>query len=498
MKKLLLFLTLAILFSSPVKAGQTYLEIESIEASSFLKPNALKKSAPYIEEGANPPLFQHGRDGIEYSPFQTLGFHNHLPEQVYKHETLKFSWVPQKRADKKNEWINTDCLPEWIQYKFRHPFPLTAIYIDTVIFGYDPSRPDPTGKKTVRIMAQDAPDIYAILSSGERLKLKLEKYGESVWGFTYRYGIKLPTVVFSEFLKIEIDYNTGKVAEETNIGIFSVWVNSPYIRNQKIAFTVDFKKYPEAITTEKEIFRLKDDIILDYTIGLMWQDSKDVQEKRFYKKAPDYCGKGNFGAYEKWRIPTGKELFSLYNIIQINAYKEFIHNSPRYYTISSDMVNLHGVDYPLVYGLHDYKPKNFLDFAWSREEDYKFTVRCVRSGKDLATKYENVSINGSVLWSDPSLLTNEKFIYYKRNIPLSRLVSIFIQQNENNLPELKQTLNLPEKPEEIKAEKLTKGEFETTKEFEARKAKEIERVKILNEQAKQNWKNKVAEIQSQK
>lgn len=116
-----------------------------------------------------------------------------------------------------------------------------------------------------------------------------------------------------------------------------------------------------------------ENIIKDTKTNLLWQDTKNVKEKRMnYSEALNYCANLELDNQKNWIVPDFLSLFSIvntkvYNPTLSNEFKHFI--SDNYWTTKTFGHAKSGEAFVI----------NFLSGAFNRElmED-KFYVRCYK------------------------------------------------------------------------------------------------------------------------
>ncbi len=138
------------------------------------------------------------------------------------------------------------------------------------------------------------------------------------------------------------------------------------------------------------------DIVIDHSTGLIWQDDNETGISKTWAEAQTYCQNKQLGSYEDWRIPTYKELLTLYNYFpeKLNQYS-YKKNT---YTIfenffSRDYVTLYWNTTPclnhistwVVLFLSMADDFNYWDENWTKyttnNETIKRTIICVQGDK---------------------------------------------------------------------------------------------------------------------
>ncbi|QOG12327.1 DUF1566 domain-containing protein [Arcobacter sp. FWKO B] len=67
-----------------------------------------------------------------------------------------------------------------------------------------------------------------------------------------------------------------------------------------------------------------EEIVIDTSTNLMWQDSIDNKMLRLsWQESLEYCEKLSFGGFDDWRVPTHTELLT---IVEKNKYNPSISN----------------------------------------------------------------------------------------------------------------------------------------------------------------------------
>ena len=135
-------------------------------------------------------------------------------------------------------------------------------------------------------------------------------------------------------------------------------------------------------TFAKQIFIQKQDVIVDKSLNLMWQDDKEgAQNKLFLKDAINYCKKLDLKSFSNWRLPTYEELLSIgdYEVYKPSVNPKFKNNaSGHYWSIVYKRV-AYGDEWKAI---NDYYVKRiyFSDgFSYDNDRTGKAYVRCVRS-----------------------------------------------------------------------------------------------------------------------
>lgn len=94
------------------------------------------------------------------------------------------------------------------------------------------------------------------------------------------------------------------------------------IKNYKVRDTDLYKNAKNKYLNEQ----LKRNYTVDLKTKLMWQDYKESKIiKLNFKKAKEYCEDLMVGGFNNWRLPTAKEMSTLFNT-KNHAFKKFIKN----------------------------------------------------------------------------------------------------------------------------------------------------------------------------
>ena len=207
------------------------------------------------------------------------------------------------------------------------------------------------------------------------------------------------------------------------------------------------------------------EVVIDPKTNLIWQDNADTKTvQRNWQSAKDYCKNLNLNGYNDWYLPTKEQLQSIIDKtgvapeIRVQFQNSF---SGKYWSSSPDESDFRawGVDFT------SYKSSPSYAYLGSTRNYYKVTdanVRCVRAEQFGTTNFEQIVFS----------LTE------------------------------KELQSIPKPPSQME---LVKGEFETTKAFEARVGKTKQQQKKAIEQyqitfetqkriAKQNAIKKALEI----
>ena len=82
----------------------------------------------------------------------------------------------------------------------------------------------------------------------------------------------------------------------------------------KLEPTEEYKKILDKKDSIKfqRFVRIKDNIVTDKKLGLMWQDDEyPSRTKRDLKGAKEYCSELKFSTFNNWRLPTYRELLTV-------------------------------------------------------------------------------------------------------------------------------------------------------------------------------------------
>jgi len=136
----------------------------------------------------------------------------------------------------------------------------------------------------------------------------------------------------------------------------------------------------------------RNEVVIDSTTNLMWQDNKDVVLSNFtWGIAAKYCQRLNFAGYKDWRLPTISELVTINDFTDNGTYsvdKAFLFKSANRYHSSSDacygslchqknfQLNTCGyLDEKIIENLEvDFNPYD------ANRSEPTFKTRCVRGG----------------------------------------------------------------------------------------------------------------------
>ncbi len=120
--------------------------------------------------------------------------------------------------------------------------------------------------------------------------------------------------------------------------------------------------------------------IKDRQTGLIWQDDKDVKNKKVnWKEAKEYCQNLSLALKDDWRIPAVKELQTIVDLKKFNpAIKECFKNSSSGKYWASEQIIGEGIGYLVNFKYGD---------TGKYSEVAKLHVRCVRGDcSNLAAK----------------------------------------------------------------------------------------------------------------
>ena len=145
-----------------------------------------------------------------------------------------------------------------------------------------------------------------------------------------------------------------------------------------VVFIISLTNYAFA----KQNFIQRENIVLDNTLNLMWQDDKKgANNKLFLKNAIDYCKKLDLISFSNWRLPSYEELLSIgdYEVYKPTINQKFKNTaSGHYWSIVYKRV-AYGDEWKAI---NDYYVKRiyFSDgFSYDNDRTGKAYVRCVRS-----------------------------------------------------------------------------------------------------------------------